>query len=252
VTQAVFGPDYATAYDDLYQDKDYFAEVELIERVFKVYGQGTVRRVLDLGCGTGGHGAPLAQRGYDVLGIDRSADMLRRAEERGSPARFQLGEIGSLDLGETFDAVLMMFAVLGYQAGNADVQAALASARRHLEASGLLFCDVWYGPAALGQRPSERVKIIDTPGGQLIRVAVGELDTLHNLCLVRYHLWRIEQGRIEAEVREQHTIRYFFGPELEMMLTAAGFDLLRLGAFPALDEEPTEATWTVAFVARAV
>jgi SAM-dependent methyltransferase len=252
MTQGVFGRDYAAAYDDLYQDKDYLAECELTERIFKLYGQGPVRRVLDLGCGTGGHAVVLAARGYDVVGIDRSPEMLERARARRSAARFELGEIGDFDLRETFDAALMMFAVLGYQIGNADVRAALSTARRHLRNNGLFFCDFWYGPAVLGQRPSERVKVIDTAQGQVIRVAAGELDARHDLCMVRYHVWRIEDGRVTTEAREQHPMRYFFAPELELLLSAAGFELVRLGAFPNIDEEPTEQTWNVALVARAV
>src|SRR5215208_7052123 len=117
MTQGVFGRDYAAAYDDLYHDKDYLAEVDLIEQLFKLHGTGPVRRVLDLGCGTGGHAVHLAHRDYEVVGVDRSAEMLERARARAAHARFELGEIGSLDLGETFDALLMMFAVIGYQTG---------------------------------------------------------------------------------------------------------------------------------------
>jgi SAM-dependent methyltransferase len=252
VTQAVFGRDYAAAYDDLYQEKDYVAECELIERTFKLYGHGPVRRVLDLGCGTGGHAVVLAERGYEVVGVDRAPDMLEQARARNSPARFELGEIGAVRLAQTFDAVLMMFAVLGYQVGNANLQAALATAREHVKQHGLFFCDVWYGPAVLAERPSERVKVIDTAEGQIIRVASGELDALHNLCLVRYHVWRIAHGHVAAEVREQHPMRYFFAPELELFLASAGFELVRLGAFPNLDDEPTEQTWNVALVARAI
>jgi len=252
MTQGVFGRDYAVAYDELYQDKDYVAECDLIENVFRLYGQSAVRRVLDLGCGTGGHAVVLAERGYDVVGVDRSAEMLERARARSSSVRFELGEIASVDLGETFDVALMMFAVLGYQVGNSDVEAALSTARRHLRANGLFLCDFWYGPAVLGQRPSERVKVIDTPTGQVIRVASGELDTRHDLCMVRYHVWRIEDGRLATEVREQHPMRYFFVPELELFLSTAGFELVRLGAFPNIDDEVTEHTWNVALVARAV
>jgi hypothetical protein len=104
----------------------------------------------------------------------------------------------------------------------------------------------------LGQRPSERVKVIDVSRGQVIRVAAGDLDTLHDLCMVRYHVWRIEDGRLTTEVREQHPMRYFFAPELELFLSAAGFELVRLGAFPNLEDEATEQTWNVALVARAV
>jgi SAM-dependent methyltransferase len=252
VTSAVFGRTYAAAYDDLYRDKDYLAECDLIERVFASYGQGRVQRVLDLGCGTGGHAVILAQRGYELVGVDRSAEMLERARGRGSSARFELGDLGTLDLREAFGAALMMFAVLGYQVGNADVQAALAAARRHLQPGGLFFCDFWYGPAVLAQRPSDRVKVIDSEQGQLIRVASGELDARRDVCTVRYHVWQIEAGRVLAEVREAHPMRYFFAPELELLLAAAGFESVRLGAFPNLDDEPTESTWNVALVARAV
>ena len=107
---SVFGRDYAAAYDDLYHDKDYPAECDLIERVFDTYAAGRVRRVLDLGCGTGGHAVVLAERQYEVVGVDRSPEMLDRARARASSARFELGQIASVDLGETFDAALMMFA----------------------------------------------------------------------------------------------------------------------------------------------
>lgn len=253
MTQTVFGPHYAAAYDELYQDKDYLAECDLIERVFQEYAQGAVRSVLDLGCGTGGHAAPLAERGYTVVGVDRSPGMLARAAARGSAARFETGDITSVQLDEAFEATLMMFAVLGYQVCNADVQAALATARRHLSPTGLLFADVWYGPAVMAERPSERVKVTGASGGsQVIRVASGELDSRRNVCTVRYRLWHLDRGRLTAETREQHSMRYFFAPELELFLNATGFELLRLGAFPNIEDEPSEHTWNVAFVARAV
>jgi SAM-dependent methyltransferase len=211
-----------------------------------------VRRVLDLGCGTGGHALRLAERGYEVVGVDCSADMLRRARSRGGPARFLNCNITSLNLGETFDAVLIMFAVLGYLTDNADIRAALHACRRHLVAGGLLFADMWYGPAVLAQRPSERVKVIATPtGGQVIRSASSQLDTRRDVCIVDYHLWRLEDGKLTAEVRERHPMRYFFEPELQAFVWEAGFELLRIGGFPNLDEEPSERTWNVALVARA-
>jgi SAM-dependent methyltransferase len=253
MSQAVFGTEYAAAYDALYRDKDYAAECVLIERVFAELAGQPVERVLDLGCGTGGHAVPLAERGYDVVGIDRSPAMLSRAKARASAVRFELGDIRSVELPETFEAVLMMFAVLGYQSCNADVQAALATARRHLRSGGLLFGDVWYGPAVLAQRPSERVKVMQSPdGGEVIRVASSDLNSLRSSCTVRYRLWRIADGRVKAEVGEEHPMRYFFAPELELFLTHAGFELVRIGGFPDFEVAPSELTWNVAFAARAM
>lgn len=248
----VFGTVYADAYDELYRDKDYAAECDLLERVFQHADAGPVKRVLDLGCGTGGHASVLAERGYDVVGVDRSAEMLDRARQRGSGARYVQSDITAIHLDETFDAALIMFAVLGYLTRNSDVQAALSGARRHLRSGGVLFFDVWYGPAVLAQRPSERVKVLDTPdAGSLIRAASSELQTRLNVCTVTYRLWRIHDRQVTGEVSEQHAMRYFFEPELEAMLNQAGFDLLCIGGFPDLEVEPSEQTWNVAVVARA-
>jgi SAM-dependent methyltransferase len=48
----------------------------------RLLGEGS-GLLLDVGCGTGGFTAALAERGWDVTGVDISEDMLRRARERG-------------------------------------------------------------------------------------------------------------------------------------------------------------------------
>src|SRR5947209_19234510 len=97
---SVFGQEYASIYNLLYEDKDYAAECDVLERVFRTFGSRQVHRVLDLGCGTGNHAVPLAERGYQVVGVDRSEDMLARARARGSAAEFRSGDLTQLDLGE--------------------------------------------------------------------------------------------------------------------------------------------------------
>src|SRR5205814_7072190 len=84
MTEILFGPLYASAYDALHEDKDYERECDLFERTFDELAAGGVRRVLDLGCGTGGHAIPLARRGYDVVGVDRSEAMLARAADKAA------------------------------------------------------------------------------------------------------------------------------------------------------------------------
>jgi SAM-dependent methyltransferase len=246
-----FGAQYAGAYDDLYQDKNYSAECDLLERVFRDFSLIPIRRVLDLGCGTGRHAALLADRGYEMFGVDRSAAMLDNARARGTAARFAEGDITSFDLGETFDAVVVLFAVLGYLTENADVLAALNTARRHLRPGGILFADVWYGPAVLAQRPSERVKVLEGRDTRVIRAASGELDVRRNTCSVEYRLWRIQGERLCSETREQHTVRFFFEPELADFLDRAALDLQHVGAFPNIDDKPGEQTWNIAVIARA-
>ena len=253
----VFGPGYSKAYNLLYGDKDYAAECDLIERLFQRYALTAVSSVLDLGCGTGNHAFPMAARGYEVVGIERSQHMLAIAEQKLAnnnlgKLRFRSGDIRNLDLGQQFDAALILFAVLGYQLENRDVVSTLKTARRHLKTDGLLIFDVWYGPAVLREKPSDRAKVMQTDEGRIMRVASAELDIPSHTCDVRYHLWRVVDDRITSETKETHRMRYSFPKELDLFLESSGFSALRCGAFPDFDSDPTETTWNVMTVARAV
>jgi SAM-dependent methyltransferase len=253
-----FGSEYADAYDLLYKDKDYLEESRLIDRLLQTYGNGPVRSVLDLGCGTGNHAVPLARCGYAVVGVDRSAGMLQSARKKAASsqidgkANFYQDDIRAFQLEQSFDASLMMFAVLGYQLENRDVLAALRTARKHVRLGGLFIFDVWYGPAVLRQGPSERIKLIPIERGQILRVASGELDVARHLCKVSYRLWRIEGERLIGQTEETHLMRYFFPLELNLFLECSGFNPLRLGVFPEIDRDPDTTTWNVIGVARAV
>jgi len=258
--EKVFGKGYADSYDLFYADKNYEAECDMIEEVFKKYGDGPIKSILDLGCGTGNHAISLAKRGYEVTGIDISPDMLKIARKKVfnlQPSTFNFqpifleGDIRSLDLGKKFDAVLMMFAVLGYQTTNKDVFAALHTVRRHLNPGGLFICDVWYGPAVLTIRPSERVKVIPTTEGKIIRVTSGSLDTFRHTCEVKYHVWEINGKQVVNESEEKHVMRYFFPQELNFFMNQASFQILNITPFGVLDKIPNEDNWTILSVARA-
>ena len=249
----VFGAGYAAAYDALYEEKDYEAECDLVERIFAERGDGGVRTVLDLGCGTGGHVLPLARRGYEVVGVDRSEAMLERARAKAGSGSFsfELGDIRDVRLGRDFDAVLVLFAVLGYQRSNDDVLAALRTARAHLRPGGLLLFDVWYGPAVLHERPQSRLRTVENGASRVLRASDGRLDVRRHLCTVDFRIWQLDGDRLVAETEEHHEMRYFFPLELEFLLEVSGLSLLRLGAFPDFDAEPDETTWNVLAVATA-
>lgn len=251
-----FSSMYARAYDAMYRDKDYEAECDFLEEIFRRYGAGTVRSVLDMGCGTGGHALPLARRGYQVWGIDRSAEMITIAREKARAAgltsrtHFEVADIGSLDLQRTFDAVICIFAVLSYQVDNEALIATLRSAHRHLVLGGLFISDFWYGPAVLAQRPRERAKIVPDGAERLVRITQPVLDMEHNVVRVRFHLMRLRGREVIEEADEEHTLRYFFRPELESYLAQTGFVLEHFCPFPQLDARPSRHTWNVTLVAR--
>lgn len=260
MTASVFRDDYAKGYDALYQEKDYRAEVDLIESALGLAGRS--KNLLDVGCGTGGHAIELARRGHTVTGVDLSAQMLasaRRKAEVELPAasrpQFHEGDARSFTVGlseATFDAAVMMFAVIGYLERNEDVVSALRRVRTHLKTGGLFLCDFWWGPAVLTQRPGERVRVVDDAGDKLLRATRTELDTLRNTADVHFDLFRFSADRGTVQARETHRMRYFFGPELELLLSEAGLRMERLCQFMRLDAAPTDDSWNAMLVARAI
>lgn len=71
----------APFYDLLTRDVDYDAFLELYEKIFESYGVGG-KTVIDLACGTGNISYLMAQRGYEVIGVDASEEMLSAAAEK--------------------------------------------------------------------------------------------------------------------------------------------------------------------------
>jgi Methyltransferase domain. len=186
-----------------------------------------------------------------------SPAMLNHAREKAEaatytggsvPPSFQLGDIRSLDLGRTFDAVIMMFAVLGYQLSSEDVLATLGCARRHLGPGGVLVFDVWYGPAVTRIGPTQRVKVLDADSRTIIRVADADMDERHGICRVSYRLWELANEGLIAETTESHAMRFFYPMELELLLAQTGFKLRRLTAFPDVASDANADTWNALVV----
>ena len=95
------------------------------------------RSVLDAGCGTGRVAVELARRGVDVVGVDVDPGMIARAREVAPGMTWVLGDIATVDLGRTFDVVLMAGNVMIFlQRGTEG--AVLRNMARHLAPGGHL------------------------------------------------------------------------------------------------------------------
>jgi SAM-dependent methyltransferase len=246
---SVFG-NYSRYYDLLYRHKDYQGEAAYIHSLIEKHRPGA-RSLFDLGCGTGRHASLLAERGYAVTGVDRSPEMLAEARARavrGARAEFFEGDLRSVRLGREFDVVVSLFHVMSYQTTNADLAAAFATLRAHLAPGGLFIFDCWYGPAVLNLRPAVRVLRLEDDATAVTRLAEPVLHPNANSVDVNYHVFVKDKQTSEvSELREKHSMRYLFAPEVEFLLASAGLAQRGLEAFMA-EGGPGLETWTAVFL----
>lgn len=246
---------YAEAYDTMYANKEYDAECDAVEALLNRHSEDDIATILDLGCGTGGHLLPLTSRGFQVTGVDQSAEMLAQAQEKadhmGMAVTLHQGDLRTLALGETFDAAISMFAVVSYLTTNADLSAAFRAIADHLKPGGLFLFDFWYGPGVLRDPPAERSRLIEQgDGGRLLRIASPTHDPLTQTVVVNYRLIHLEDDAISSEVEEAHPMRYFFPQELRLLLSDAGFELLSLTRLNVAGTPLDESDWTACIVAQ--
>lgn len=209
-------------YDSLTEDVPYTEFADFYERIFAERGK-SVKTVVDLACGTGTLTLIMSARGYEMIGVDASCDMLSVAaqkageEEFETPPLFICQELSDLDLYGTVDAAVCSLDALNY------VPAALLPEvfRRiflFLPPGGTLIFDI---------QPPGRLRALD---GQTF---VDETEDM--LCLWRAQFDEAENALIYGmdifsragsnwrREQEEH-VEYAHEPrELVRLLEAAGF-----------------------------
>jgi len=144
-----------------------------------------------------------------------------------------------------------MFHVMSYQNSNEDILSAFKTARKALDKNGLFLFDVWYGPGVLTDKPIVRVKEVQNDRHKLIRIARPVMHDKTNIVDVCYEVFVIDEKTNETKViNEVHHMRYFFRPEIEMLLEDAEFTLIDNLDCQTLGETDND-TWTSYFIAKA-
>lgn len=206
-------------YDRFTQDIDYARWADFFEQIFNRIGISP-RLVLDLACGTGSLSHELARRGYEMICVDASAEMLMQAMNNGldlDPRPLYLQQrMECLDLYGTVDACLCCLDSINYITDPALLREAIRRIELFLEPGGVFIFDV---------------------------NSLKKFERMHDQCYVRededvYCAWQVDfdgelccyefdifsrQGQHWMRHEETHHERYYAPDMLTNLLSALRF-----------------------------
>ena len=169
------------------RDKSYSEEVKYVENLFNQYSKIPVKRILDLGSGTGGHGKVFSKKGYNVTGIEKSYEMVSIANQHKSKNFKSINsDLTNFNLNTKYDLIISLFHVLNYLNSNNELMLAFKNISMHLKKGGLFIFDVWYSPAVYMQKPEIRKREFIIDDYCITRVAKPSFEINENIVNVNF------------------------------------------------------------------
>ena len=200
-----------------------------------------VRSVLDLGCGTGLLAGELIARGYRVVGVDASDEMLALARERLGPG-VALSQMTLPDLAVegVFDAAVCTFDGLNYLTPQ-ELRLTMAAVALRLRPAGWLIFDLHTdrmmsftisNPVVAGETAEKKFGIGST------------VDPVARTCDTTIEITRARDG---DPFTEHHRQYFHADADVRASLQDAGFAVSAVGdeyTYEPADESTLRATWT--------
>ena len=212
----------AGCYDQFTYDVDYAAWADYIEKHFQKRPLPG-RTVLDLACGTGSLTRELALRGYELIGVDQSPEMLAEAAEKNRGAApiepiFLCQSMEKLDLYGTIDACVCCLDSVNYVTDPKKLARAFQRVHLFLMPGGLFLFDV---------NTPEKLAGLD---GQVFldetedAYCVWRAEFSRRICTYFMDIFRLDPSTGQWDRGEElHRERAYTVEELTALLKGAGF-----------------------------
>lgn len=135
---------FASVYDTFMDDVPYEEWAGYLTGLLKEHGVND-GLVLDLGCGTGTLTEILAKRGYDMIGVDNSEDMLEIAkdkqEQSGLDVLYLLQDMREFELFGTVRAVVSICDSVNYITEEEELRTVFSLVNNYLDPGGIFIFD---------------------------------------------------------------------------------------------------------------
>jgi SAM-dependent methyltransferase len=225
----------APHYEDLMSGVPYAMWLSYLKLMWSKLG-AKPQSVLEVCCGTGTLCRRLRSEGYDVAGVDLSADMIREARrlaksEFTDGIRFFTQDASAMKLGMRFDAAFSFFDSLNYITDPARCAAAIARTAMHLQPGGSFLFDL-NTAFAFEQNMFDQE---DMKAKTKVRHKwKSRYNKRSRICTVDMRFWAGGEEFREVHVQRAHSVE-----EIESWMLVAGFEDVRF--FDAYTLNPVRA-----------
>lgn len=241
--------DFASVYDILMEDIPYDEWADYIEKILKSHGieKGLV---LELGCGTGTMTRKMAEKGYDMIGIDISEDMLsvarQRSEGRYDDILYLCQDMREFELYGTVAAIFCVCDTINYMLTTDDLGKVFRLVSNYLDPGGLFIFDmdtVYLYEKVLADKT---VHVEHEKGSFIWENSFYPEETINEVNLT---LFLKQENSLYRKHRETHTRRAYDLETIRQLLDEADLDMI--GAYHELtDEEPRPDSERIYVIAR--
>ena len=135
--------DFAEVYDALTEDVTYENTVEYLEKIFKKHYHKKPELMLELACGTGSITKLLSDKGYDMIGVDISEEMLNIARGKCDESVLLLNQdMTEFELFGTVDVIMCLLDSVNYITEPEKLQKMFMLVENYLEYGGVFVFDI--------------------------------------------------------------------------------------------------------------
>lgn len=218
---------FAKVYDQLMLNTPYDYWLENLLEIYEKYNF-TNKSILDLACGTGEMSNRLARKGYKVMGVDISAEMLEIAQDKSYNENLKINyinqDIKELELHHTYDSVISYCDGFNYIIESEDLLNVFRKVFNNMNENGLFIFDI-----------SSEYKLKEVLGNNIFA------DTSENITYVWENYYDESTSLIEFDLSiftkkgdlyeredESHIQRAYHIKEIKEMLEKSGFELLEV------------------------
>lgn len=226
----------AGVYDKLNKDIDYSRWADFFERCFDKYCGARPELLLDLACGTGRMTRELSARGYDMIGVDGSTDMLGEAYSQGGEGiLYLLQDMREFELYGTVGATVCCLDSLNYLLDAADLKKTFSLVHNYSDPDALFMFDM-NTPYKFENIYSDNAYILEdesSDGGAIFCGWQNFYDEKTGVC--DFYLSVFEEDEDGAYVRsdEHQQERCYTLDEVKEALVESGFEII--GVFGDID-----------------